>query len=510
MYSDSEDEEKSAKANNDSDSDLNPPRKGNASQSTKASKVERNKVQSQRKEKKENSDSDLSPPRSSSKRHNEIKRDLDPPRRGAENKSERKVSRKSRWDTNASEQSNEQTSGRQRTQGKTFPESRALYQRLSDSDESPPRKTHKKSRRDSSSDTSLQRRKNEAPKKSKSKKYNRNRASGNHRNGSDSDLSPPRKDKSKHIENPYKSSSMMKERKREKRKNDSDSDQSPPRRSRTDRKPDGKDRKRYKHKSSSDSDLSPPRKDKTKRIHSPTSNRNTSNNDRKREKYNNASDSGSPRRTNISDSPPPSNKKMAKTLEGKLAGLQNAVQLREENEAYRRREAEAYGRMTDDVSGRNAQVVSRKKKRETSEERKKQHEKQERQKILDEKYSKWSRGLKQIEAHEERIQDFKHEAAKPLARYKDDRDLEDKLKDVERDGDPMLKYIRERKIERGELGPQKPMYKGDFPPNRFNLRPGYRWDGFDRSNGYEKKYFENQSKKRAQAEEAYKWSTEDL
>lgn len=46
-----------------------------------------------------------------------------------------------------------------------------------------------------------------------------------------------------------------------------------------------------------------------------------------------------------------------------------------------------------------------------------------------------------------------HEASKPLARHKGDKDLESNLKQIEREGDPMLKYIREKKRERGELGP---------------------------------------------------------
>lgn len=431
-------------------------------------------------------DSDLSPPR---------KQDYEKPKSSKKHDSDSDFSPHRKRDTRSPKRSPDRSPSRKqinRHDSTKRNQDKSIKRRSpNDSDLSPPRKQDTEKRK----------------------------ATKNH--GSDSDFSPPRRksnkspkrspDRSPNRRNITRSPSRHDGTKRSndksfKRRSPSDSDLSPP-------------RKTFKN-NNSDSDFSPPRKrdirsprrthinrhDSTKRSNDKSLKRRSPNQSPKRS-YKDNSDKN---RKRGNDSPPPSNKKMAKTLEGKMAGLQDARQLRQENETFRKKEDEVFNKMSDEVSGRNAQVVSRKLKRETSEDRQKQKEKADRQRELDEKYKKWTKGIKQLEEQEARVQEFMHESSKPLARLRGDKDLEHSLRQVERDGDPMLQYMRARKRERGELGPEKPVYKGNFPPNRFNIRPGYRWDGVDRSNGYEKKFFEQQSKRKAQEEEAYKWSTEDL
>ena len=56
----------------------------------------------------------------------------------------------------------------------------------------------------------------------------------------------------------------------------------------------------------------------------------------------------------------------------------------------------------------------------------------------------------------EKVEDYLHEVDKPLARYRDDEDLEKMLKDQEREDDPMLAYMKQKKkkqdVKEGKKG----------------------------------------------------------
>ena len=53
---------------------------------------------------------------------------------------------------------------------------------------------------------------------------------------------------------------------------------------------------------------------------------------------------------------------------------------------------------------------------------------------------------------QEAVSEALREAEKPLARYRDDKDMDDMLRNVERDGDPMLAYIQKKKKQKGTPG----------------------------------------------------------
>nr|XP_025854974.1 BUD13 homolog isoform X2 [Vulpes vulpes] len=271
------------------------------------------------------------------------------------------------------------------------------------------------------------------------------------RKASDSDLSPPR----------HKQISGHK---------DSDSDLSPPRNRPTRR--------------SSDSDLSPPR--------------------RKQKVKSSDSDLSPPRRSQ------PLGKKATHMCSGAKTGLV-LTDIQQEQQELKKRDQET---LAFEAEFQYAETVFRDKsgrKRNLKLERVEQRRKAEKDSERDELYARWGKGLVQSRQQQQNVEDAVKEMQKPLARYIDDEDLDRMLREQEREGDPMANFIKKNKAKENKNKKVRPRYSGPAPPpNRFNIWPGYRWDGVDRSNGFEQKRFARLASKKAVEELAYKWSVEDM
>ncbi|XP_037124788.1 BUD13 homolog isoform X1 [Syngnathus acus] len=325
------------------------------------------------------------------------------------------------------------------------------------------------------------------------------------------DISPPRKKRhdSPDMSPPKKKRHDSPDMSPPRKKRHDSPDRSPPRRKRHD-SPDmspprqrsgksGKAQSAPATRRGSDSDQSPPRKKQQKGRRDSDADQSPPRRGRRGEKVSD-DDLSPPRRTGQEGN---------SMLSGGKAGLVSSDVLRKEKEEARRREGN--NKELENAS-RHAQTVFRDKggkKRDLESEREEQKRKAEEKAAKDEKYAQWGKGLAQGQMQQQRLDDAVREAQKPLARNYDDEDLDRMLREQEREGDPMAAMLR-RKKERKTVK-EKPKYRGPPPPlNRFNLLPGYRWDGVNRSNGFEQKRYTRIADKKALQEEAYKWSVEDM
>ncbi|PGH00849.1 hypothetical protein AJ80_09101 [Polytolypa hystricis UAMH7299] len=97
----------------------------------------------------------------------------------------------------------------------------------------------------------------------------------------------------------------------------------------------------------------------------------------------------------------------------------------------------------------------------------------------------------------------------PFARGVEDEDMNRELRERTRWNDPALGFLTEKKGGGGggggEKGGGKRVYQGSAPPNRYGIRPGYRWDGVDRSNGFEGEWFAARNKREMNRGLEYQW-----
>ena len=119
-----------------------------------------------------------------------------------------------------------------------------------------------------------------------------------------------------------------------------------------------------------------------------------------------------------------------------------------------------------------------------------------------------ARGDVQRREKEKRTQDLKDAALLPVARYADDEDLNEEQRAVARWNDPAADFLSSSgKGGRSVTG--RPLYKGAAPPNRYGIRPGHQWDGVDRGNDFEAKWFKARNRDKNRRDLEYQWQMDE-
>ena len=308
-----------------------------------------------------------------------------------------------------------------------------------------------------------------------------------HDSDSDSDASPPRRagGASQRHDSDSDSDSDAAPPRRAAR-HDSDSDASPPRRGGAD----------------SDDDASPPRR----RGGSPDSDASPARPPRGGDSRRNAETAAVVEAGTESESDSEDDNVMDN---GQSVGLVKRQEISARNAELKRREKEKFNSKSAESLGKNQETVYRDKRGKRLEQLESFMAAGEGVKAsAEEEQMEWGTGLVQKRnamSDADRLAKMKDA---PFARYADDKEMNDEMKQVERWGDPMMGMIK--KAGGGAKGKGKPRCPHTAPKNRFGIPPGYRWDGVNRTNGFEGRLLRQAKEGEAAAEARYKWSVEDM
>lgn len=120
----------------------------------------------------------------------------------------------------------------------------------------------------------------------------------------------------------------------------------------------------------------------------------------------------------------------------------------------------------------------------------------------------WNRGLVQRREESQRLAMLQQASTESVSRYEDDARWNDARRGQVHWDDPAQTFLSRRTQGRRIV---RPVYEGPAPPpNRFGIKPGYRWDGVDRSNGFERKYLVSLNNAQRTKAEFHAWSAEDM
>ncbi|WWD16014.1 hypothetical protein CI109_100439 [Kwoniella shandongensis] len=203
------------------------------------------------------------------------------------------------------------------------------------------------------------------------------------------------------------------------------------------------------------------------------------------------------------DAPPPPLVQLTK----RRGGLRTAAEMREEAERAAAARSPSPAPEEDrpdptatvhrDATGRVIDIVQMREEARKAEEEEKRKEAERKE---------WTKGLVQRQNREERAKMEREMGQSDVARRSDDAAMNREMREVERWNDPAASFLTKKKSK----GPKKPKYERSWAPNRFMIPPGYRWDGVDRSNGFEKKFFQAQNTAARRTYEHNQWSVEDM
>ncbi|KAK1759518.1 putative pre-mRNA splicing protein [Echria macrotheca] len=127
------------------------------------------------------------------------------------------------------------------------------------------------------------------------------------------------------------------------------------------------------------------------------------------------------------------------------------------------------------------------------------------------------KGEVQLAEARRRREELQDAALMPLARGKDDVEMNRELQEQQRWNDPMAQFMDSKESgARGtgtgknkKMEARRPLYKGAAPPNRYGIKPGYRWDGVDRGNGFEAERFKAINRKERNKGLDYAWQMDE-
>ncbi|KAI0964858.1 Pre-mRNA-splicing factor of RES complex-domain-containing protein [Xylaria arbuscula] len=118
------------------------------------------------------------------------------------------------------------------------------------------------------------------------------------------------------------------------------------------------------------------------------------------------------------------------------------------------------------------------------------------------------RGDVQVEEARRRREALDDAKVMGVARHADDEEMNDEMKGRVRWGDTMAAFVKPKDgvAKGGRKGVKgRPVYKGAWAPNRYQIPPGYRWDGVDRSNGFEAERFKAINRRERNKDLDYSW-----